>query len=181
MAFPDQSIGCINMDAHFDLRPKINGKITSGSPFRILIDEKILDPKRLVEFGIQKQSNHPDLFDFAKRTGVKTVLLSELISSDPFQSFVQEYQRLEKISDIILISLDLDVFPQSAAPGVSAPQAEGLPVSEVFKMLAWSAKQEKTKGLGIFELNPMVDVQECTARLAATAAYRFVSAAIESE
>src|SRR5262249_30717851 len=46
-------LGCINIDAHFDLR-KPAPKISSGSPFYLALESGTIDASRLVEFGIQR-------------------------------------------------------------------------------------------------------------------------------
>ena len=77
-----------------------------------------------------------------------------------------------------MISLDLDCAPQSAAPGVSAPQPEGIAVSDLMAMVELAGAHPKVNSLGLFELCPVHDIQDQTAKLAATLAYHFVDAAL---
>ena len=86
--------------------------------------------------------------------------------------------RLKKNSDAIVISLDLDSFAEAFAPGVSAPQPEGFTPSEVFEMLQLAGNEKKVVSLGIFELNPEVDRDGQTAKLAANCAYQFLDSMI---
>ncbi len=44
--------GCINIDAHLDVR-KPSPLITSGSPFYLALEEKLIQPQCFVEFGIR--------------------------------------------------------------------------------------------------------------------------------
>jgi formiminoglutamase len=77
---------------------------------------------------------------------------------------------------LIVVSLDLDAASLAFAPGVSAPQAEGFSSNDIIEMMEEAGRQEKVQSLGIFELCPPHDIDEHTARLAATAAWHFVEA-----
>ena len=51
--FNRKEIGVINIDAHFDVRPKKEGKVHSGSPFRMLLENSNFQGKNFVEFATQ--------------------------------------------------------------------------------------------------------------------------------
>ena len=167
-------IACLNLDAHFDLREHLP-VMTSGSPFRRLIEEKILDPKQLIEFGIQAHCNGPELWTYAKEKKIEIIPFETLRNGKAVLEFKKALARLKKSSDVILISLDLDALSFAFAPGVSAPQAEGFTASEVFQMLEHAGSDKKVTSLGIFELCPPLDIQNLTSRLAAQAAWHFLS------
>jgi formiminoglutamase len=76
--------------------------------------------------------------------------------------------------DAIVISLDMDAIQASFAPGVSAPAIEGFQPSEILEMMLIAARDPKMVSLGIYELNPEFDVDDRTARLAATAAFHLL-------
>jgi formimidoylglutamase len=172
-------IGCINIDAHFDLRDW-RPVMTSGSPFRRLIDESILSPGRLIEFGIQNHCNAPDLWEYARKQKIKTVPFEQLRNGRAVGRFRGCLQDLKKKSDLIVLSLDLDAASLAVAPGVSAPQPEGFLAGEVYQMLELAAVEKKVQGLGIFELAPPLDVQDHTARFAAQCVWKFLSKKLES-
>ena len=52
-AFPDSKLLVINIDSHFDVRPKKDGKAHSGSPFRLMLENEKFDKNgsKFVEFG----------------------------------------------------------------------------------------------------------------------------------
>lgn len=87
-------------------------------------------------------------------------------------------KKLRTRCDAIVISLDLDAASAADAPGTSAPQSEGFSASEIVEMMEIAGADKKVVSLGIFELNPMLDIDERTARLGATAAYHFISRAL---
>jgi len=172
-------LGCINIDAHLDLR-KPEPEITSGSPFYVAIENKWIRGEDLVEFGIQSQCNGPALWDYARKKKIRIIPYSDLRRGRIVEAFKKELRKLEKQCDAIVISLDLDALAQAFSPGVSAPQSEGFSSSEVIEMIQVAAESNKTVSLGIFELNPIYDLDDRSARLAATVAYRWLEAKLPS-
>ncbi|MEZ4816339.1 MAG: arginase family protein, partial [Bdellovibrionota bacterium] len=63
------------------------------------------------------------------------------------------------------LSVDLDAFPQSVSPGVSAPSPRGLSLEHVVKIIDAVAKN--LTHVGFYELNPHFDCDEQSARLGA--------------
>jgi formiminoglutamase/guanidinobutyrase len=179
LGFPAKKpkIGCINIDAHLDLRSS-KPVITSGSPFHLAIENGVLDPARFVEFGIQSHCNGPELWQYVEKKEIHVVELRELRHGKALKAFEKALERVAAKSDLIAISFDLDACAQAFAPGVSAPQAEGFTSAEAIEMMELAGAHAKVGSLGIFELNPEHDVEDMTARLAATAAWHFVETAL---
>ncbi len=168
-------LGCLNLDAHFDLRAHLP-VMTSGSPFYRLIEEKILDSKRLVEFGVQEHCNAPELWKYAKSRRIKTIPMNRLRNGRAVTEFKKALNALKKNCDEVLISLDLDAISLAYCPGVSAPQGEGFSASEIFQMLEIAGSDKKVTALGVFELSPPLDHHHQTARVAAQATWHFLNA-----
>lgn len=169
-------LGCINIDAHLDLR-SAEPRPTSGSPFRMAIDRGILKPGHLVEFGIQRHCNAPALWEYVKQKKIKTVFLDEIQPGCAALEFKKNLRTLAKKSHQIVVSLDLDGLSEAYAPGVSAPQPQGFHSHEILEMMKIAALEPRVISLGIFELNPLHDRDDQTARLAALCAWTFLSAA----
>jgi formiminoglutamase len=72
------------------------------------------------------------------------------------------------------LSIDLDGFPMSIAPGVSAPAVMGV-TPDIFLGLDKVDSFSSLQSLGIYELAPKYDVNNFTARLAAKLAYLVLS------
>jgi formiminoglutamase len=174
----NKKLGCINLDAHLDLRQP-QPKITSGSPFYLALENKILLGQHLIEFGIQSHCNSPELFNYAERQRVSIVHWKNLRHKNKPLEFKKALQKLERTCDEIVLSIDCDAMAQSEAPGVSAPQAEGFTAQDLIHICELAGQSKKIKSLGIFELNPLHDSDQKTARLAATAAYHFIESKIE--
>lgn len=168
-------IGCINLDAHFDLRA-FQPRMTSGSPFRRLIEEGWIEGKNLVEFGVQDHCNAPELWTYARNHKVSIHPFKSLRNGKAVAVFRRELSKLKKKCDQIVISLDLDALSVAFCPGVSAPQGEGFTAGEVYQMLEIAGSDKKVTSLGIFELSPPLDFQNQTSRVAAQATWHFLNA-----
>ncbi len=173
-------VGVVNFDAHFDLRrPLADGRGTSGSPFLQIADALASrgSPFRYLCLGVSPGANTQALFATAAARGAEWLLDEELIWSE-LTSALDQIDRFVASVDAIQLSLCLDVFPGSVAPGVSAPAARGLPVDVAFVLLRRLLERAGVAPRGgkvllaeIAELNPRFDRDGATARLAARLAY----------
>jgi arginase family enzyme len=170
---PEKKLGCINIDAHLDVRAP-SPKISSGCPFYLAIESGVLAGEDLYEIGIQTQCNGPELWRYAYKKNINIVEFDSCRHSHAILHFKQSLEKLARQVDVIVISLDLDSVAETFAPGVSAPQSEGFSPTELIEFCEIAGANEKVLSLGIFELNPLHDLGDRTARLAATCAFRYL-------
>jgi formiminoglutamase len=165
-AFPDKKIGIINFDAHFDNRePESGVGASSGTGFWQIAQEGNIHS---LHIGIQRNSNTLKLFDTAHKFGMKYILAEEIF----FENLPSIYERLNdflKDIDILYITICMDVFNASIAPGVSASAYNGIFADAAFMHIyRHLLKNIKLKALDVAEVNPNFDIQDRTARLAAS-------------
>lgn len=165
-AFPEQKIGIINFDAHFDNRQPENGVgASSGTGFWQIAQEGEINS---LHIGIQRNSNTLKLFDTAHQFGMKYILADELF----FENLPSVYERVNELADsvdVIYMTICMDVFNASIAPGVSASAYNGIFADAAFMHLyKHILRNEKLVALDIAEVNPHFDIQDRTARLAAS-------------
>lgn len=169
------SIGILNFDAHFDLRNPAT-QISSGTPFMQLAE---LCQKHEKEFnymvmGIQQQSNTEALFRRANELSVKYVLGEDITESNMPNIEHVLINFLNK-TDACYLSIDMDVFDISDAPGVSAPSVPGVDKRMLFRILKTVLASNKLVACDIAETNPVYDIDKRTAKLAAWLVYQLVS------
>lgn len=165
-AFPHKKIGIINIDAHFDNReidPKIGA--SSGTGFWQIAQEGDIHS---LHIGIQKNSNTLKLFDTAHQYGMKYILADELF----FENLVHLYPKIDQFieeSEVVYLTICMDVFNVAIAPGVSALAYNGIFADAVFMHLfKHILSSEKITAMDVAEVNPLYDPNEITARLAAS-------------
>ena len=163
----NETLGVINLDAHFDLRPLVKEKGHSGSPFLQLAEENP-DDFNYLALGIQRAANPRSLFETAERLKAKYIVMEEFRLHN--WEFIQE-QILWFIDSVdkIYLSIDMDGFSSAFAPGVSAPSPMGFNPQIAFKVFELIVKSKKLISLDVVELNPQFDQDNATARLAARA------------
>ncbi|AZA75654.1 formimidoylglutamase [Chryseobacterium indoltheticum] len=167
-AFQEQKIGIINFDAHFDNRQPEDGiGGSSGTGFWQIAQEGEINS---LHIGIQRNSNTLKLFDTAHQFGMKYILADELF----FENLPSIYERVNELAesvDFLYVTICMDVFNAAIAPGVSASAYNGIFADSAFMHLyRHILKNEKLIALDIAEVNPSFDIQDHTARLAASLA-----------
>lgn len=164
----DRPLHIVNLDAHFDLRPLVGGKGNSGTAFwQIAAARKALNlPFHYHCLGIQTLANNQQSFETAKQTGTR-YLLAESIHQAPktVESFLKPILEDDKA---IYLSICLDVFADSMAPGVSAPQILGLFPWQLIGGLRKLASSGKLLSIDLVEMAPSLDEGMKTSRLAAS-------------
>src|SRR5690606_13952194 len=69
--------------------------------------------------------------------------------------------------DFLYVTIDMDGFSSAYAPGVSSPYPTGYAPAIVFEILQLIINSKKLISLDIAEMNPVYDVDNQTAKLAA--------------
>lgn len=169
--------GVINIDPHFDCRPKEkDGRCSSGVAFRLLLEEKKLRTGRLACFGYQTERNSQTHWRYLKNK--RAQLIPREGATLP--NFRKTLRRLAKSSAALGISFDMDCVDAAWAPGVSALNLNGFSPQEVLGFMQEVAKNKKVKYLDVMEVNPACDPDGRTARLAALLIYHFIWCRVQS-
>lgn len=167
--YPNESIGVINIDAHFDTRDE--GESTSGTSFRQILEQD--DNADYMVLGISQGGNTQGLFDYAKEKHVQYVYADELLNqvSPPIKDMIEHFIHDH---DIIMFTVCMDVVDSAFAPGVSAPAVLGIYPHTVFELAKRIIPSEKVASISIAEMNPQYDLDNRTAKLVANLVHHFL-------
>ena len=172
--FHSGEIGGINIDAHFDVREIIDSRITSGTPFRKLLDTDLFKGENLVEMGAHDNLNSRTYYDFLMSKSVSVFTLSDAVAGLPMM--------MEKALEIagsntksVFVSIDIDSVAQCYAPGSSSPDARGFNPEQIRELAFLAGASKKVGLLEIVEINPKFDVDDRTARLGASIIISFLN------
>lgn len=165
-AFPGKKIGIINIDAHFDNRePEVGVGASSGTGFWQISQEGSINS---LHIGIQRNSNTLKLFDTAHHYGMQYITADEIF----FENLAGIYERIDDLAnsvDVLYLTICMDVFNAAIAPGVSALAYNGIFADAAFMHFYRHILQnEKLLALDVAEVNPALDADQRTARLAAS-------------
>lgn len=166
----DKSLGIINFDAHFDMRPLLpEQKGSSGTPF-LQIAKAHDTANRRFDYnciGIQQAGNMRLLFETAEHYRTH-VITADQIHQQESLTHTDFIQRIIADNDKLYVSLCLDVFAAPFAPGVSAPQPMGILPWTILPAVRQLAASGKVISYDIAEMSPPFDRDNRTAKLAAT-------------
>jgi arginase len=140
-----------HFDAHPDLYDEFEGnRLSHACPFARIMEAGLAT--RLVQVGIRTMVRHQR--EQAERFGVEVVEMRALPA----------YQRL-KAAGPVYITFDMDVLDPAFAPGVSHREPGGMSVREAIAHL--HAVEGEIVGADLVEFNPVRDVADMTATVAA--------------
>ena len=168
-------LGILNLDAHLDLR-KPEPLPHSGSPF-LQIAEHCADMGTDFKYcclGARRDANPQELWDRARALKVTLIERPELTATT-LPGVIRTLQGFLDGLDALYLTIDLDGFASSYAPGVSAPSPMGFTPEIVFPVLDVLVESKKLRSVDIAELNPAYDRDSQTAVLAAGLFHRIFS------
>jgi len=131
----------LQLDAHTDLRPTYE-----GSPYNHAC-------------AVYDASQHTNLI----QVGIRSMDYSEKEFLNPSRCFFAQditglnqwmYQAIEKMTDTVYLTLDLDVFDPSIMPSTGTPEPGGLSWYEVINFLKLVFEEKNVVGFDIVELSP---------------------------
>ncbi len=170
----------LNFDAHFDLRRAEHS--TSGTSFLQMHEwccAHSVDFAYRV-FGVSEFSNANELF--ARARGMRaqwwtdSALQTDVGVREALAALREEVLLYSGPNDVVYLSICLDVLPAADAPGVSAPAALGVPLGTLELLLDTALTAPALRAVDIAELNPSLDRDDQTARIAARLAARIIRA-----
>lgn len=146
-----ERLNILHLDAHADLYDDFEGnKHSHASPFARIMEEGLA--QRLVQVGIRTLNSHQR--EQAKKFGV------EIIEMKDWKDSIQL-----SFTGPLYISLDLDALDPAFVPGVSHYEPGGFTPRQILSII--QSLNSEIVGADIVELNPIRDVNNMTAMLAA--------------
>ncbi len=157
----------VNVDAHPDVRPSIDGKGHSGSPFRQAA-ESVPPMSDYVVVGLNPASVSARHVQFLDERNFRYLWIDELDSSTMSDL-------LSGQDGPVMVTFDMDVVSQFEAPGVSAPTASGLGARDALSVAFEIGRRSSVSSMDLVEVNPFVDESDQTARLGAAMIWNVLS------
>ena len=175
----NQKVGVLWVDAHTDMntpQSTVSGNI-HGMPLATLLghgpaqlvelngqEGGCIDPEKVVLIGIR--SVDLDEVPLVKELGVRVYTMTEIDRRGAAVCFEEAIERAADGTAGIHLSFDLDGVDPKEAPGVGTPVPGGLNLRESHLLceLIWMTK--KLIGMEVVELNPTLDIENRTGKLA---------------
>ena len=162
----DGPLGMIHIDAHCDTGDNYGGsRFHHGAPFKIAVDEGLLDPKRVVQIGIRGTMFMREMWQFSYDTGMRVMQIEE-VEERGWRACIDEARAIAGDGPNY-VSFDIDALDPAFAPGTGTPEAGGLTMREAQGMVRALAGM-KIAGADMVELSPPFDHANITTLNGAT-------------
>jgi len=172
--------GLINVDPHLDVRNLENDRPHSGTPFRQLLESKVVAGKNFVEFGARANRNAREYYDYCRERGVKIRTFEAIREKDgpAHREYRRRVRELSQRLDYVGATFDIDSCPD--AEGMSAAPVVGFSAWEMCQMARAAGENRKVQYFEIAEVAPPLDPTERSSRIAAEMIYYFLRGRSES-
>jgi agmatinase len=144
--YPDLSV--LQFDAHSDLRDSYEGSKYSHASVMARVAE-FLDPTRIVQIGIRAQCIEEALF--IQEKGIHTFYAHQIRGEKQHR---WQDEVLEKLTDVVYVTFDVDGFDPSIMPSTGTPEPNGLLWAETMQVLRRVGGQKTIVGCDVVELSP---------------------------
>jgi formiminoglutamase len=166
------AVGIVNIDAHLDVRPLIDGRGHSGSPFRQALDHA--PPlARYVCMGAQPHVTSGEHLRYVSEHGGRVHWHRE-VEVRPSTCLNAEVQHLSNEGLSVHVTIDADVVRQADVPGVSAPNPIGIEGRWLMDAARIAGLSPQVAGLDLVEINPRHDRDGQSARWGALVVWNFL-------
>jgi agmatinase len=171
-------VGVIMIDGHLDVRHSHHGEVSSGTPFRRIMEEpeKPVLPKNLVEIGINGWLNSRYYRDYCREMGVRIISAREVHRRGVDEVVAEALKLAGDGTDAIFLSVDIDGLDLSVAPGTCAPNPGGLTAYEALEMVWQIGQHPLSHGFDVMEVAPSLDVADITSIMAAALVMHYMGA-----
>ncbi|MCY4031489.1 MAG: agmatinase [Hyphomicrobiales bacterium] len=166
-AIGGDDVGMVHFDAHTDTWDRYFGesRYTHGTPFRRAIEEKLLDPKRIVQIGIRGGLYTPGDKEWGLAQGIRVIEIEEVFDLG-VEGVVREARRVVG-NGRVYVSFDVDALDPVYAPGTGTPEIGGMTTAQAQGMIR-GLRGLDIIGADVVEVAPPFDPSGNTALVAVT-------------
>lgn len=183
----EEKFGLIWIDAHMDAHvPETSPSMAyHGMPVAALLGYGQHDFVNGVSYGAKIKPEHLVLIgvhsfekeeeQFLKESGVKIFYMDQVRQAGFERVFEEALKIVKKDTTAFGVSIDLDAFDPSEAPGVGTPEVGGLFLKDVLPAFHKLIDDKKLAALEIVEYNPSLDINDKTCVLVEDLLFKILS------
>lgn len=163
-AHPEQRIGILQFDTHFDLRSLEDNGPSNGTPIRNLIESGTILGEDVYNIGLHGFYNAKSLREYADKARVNYVTLRQVRERGITSTVQSALEQLSAKVDVIYLTVDMDVLDIAYAPGVPAATSGGMRTDELFEAVYLAGCHPRVQAMDIVCLDPNRDVALATVK-----------------
>ncbi|WML51327.1 agmatinase family protein [Neobacillus sp. PS3-12] len=156
-AKPNEKIGILQFDTHFDLRDMTDNGPSNGTPMRNLIESGVVRGSNMYNIGLHGFFNTKDLKKYADEQAVNYITLGKARKKGIKETVLQSLEALAAKVDTIYLTVDMDVLDIAHAPGVPASTPGGMTTAELLEAVLAAGRHPKVNAMDIVCLDPLRD------------------------
>ena len=163
-------LSLVQLDAHLDRRESVmEVRFGHGSPIKRISELPFID--RIVSLGMRGlRAPEKDFLDAEKRGEI--LIPVHAVQQSGIEKILEGIPGMERC----YVTIDIDVFDASIAPGTGTPETDGLTYAQVKKILRGISEKSKVVGFDLVEVNPSLDPSGRTSLVAAQTIVEFLGA-----
>ena len=169
----NRPVAAINIDAHLDVRPLLDDRGHSGSPFRQMLEHPTHPLAGYACVGAQPGCVARSHQEFVERRG-GTICWNGGCGQLLFEHVMSQVLRFSRAGQSVYASMDADAFRAADVPGVSAPNPLGIPGEEARACARHLGQSPAVSSFDLVEINPRFDRDGQSARWAALVIWNFL-------
>lgn len=165
------TLNLIHFDAHLDTYPAAWGcEYHHGAFVRHAVEEKLVNPERMLQIGLRGPLADPSDLDFIKKHKIQATTVDD-IRIQGLESFLKKLPSFD--SGPTYITFDIDCLDPAYAPGTGTPVPGGLTTYETQRILR-HLNIKNLVAADIVELCPAYDPSDITALAAVDTLFEFM-------
>lgn len=174
----DGDVGVINVDAHHDVRHSHGGELSSGTPFRRLLEDDSgqLAGENFVELGLSGWHNSKYYLDYVDEIGAEVITAREVHKEGVDSAAERALEAATDGTDAVFVSVDIDVLEAGTAEGTCAPSPGGLLPWQLLDLVYQLGRHELVRGADLMEVAPPLDTTGATTAIGAAVVTQFFGA-----
>jgi len=178
----DGQVGVINIDAHHDVRHSHGGELSSGTPFRRLLEDDSgqLDGENFVELGLSGWHNSNYYLDWVEEIGSEIITALDIHKNGVDEAAERALDAATDGTEAVFVSVDIDVLDAGVAEGTSAPSPGGLLPWQLLDLVYQLGSHKFVRGGDLMEVAPPLDETGATTAIGAAVATQFIGARKEA-
>ncbi|MCD5322355.1 MULTISPECIES: agmatinase family protein [Pontibacillus] len=165
-AEPEERIGLLQFDTHFDLRDLETFGPANGTPVRNLIESGTIKGEDVYNIGLHGFFNGKSLKTYADQVGLNYVTMREARTKGIESVVTEAITELSQKVDRIYMTVDMDVLDITQGPAAPAATPGGMRTDELFEAVTLAGKSPHIKAMDIVCLDPTKDVADFTVKAA---------------
>ena len=158
-------LGVVQFDTHADTGDE-RGKLTHGTPMRMVIEESSVRGDRFLQFGLRGYWPAPADFEWMRSAGMRWQTMYDIEERGVRSAVDELVLQASALEGRVYLSIDVDVLDPAFAPGTGTPEPGGLTTRELLYAVRRLCSKVDVAGIEVVEVSPPYDHSGITAMAA---------------